>query len=94
MVYTLPIELRAVHPGIWKTLAADFETDCWIFWGTLGGGEVYVCREPEKRATGRPRGCTKDAAPGLGINANGTLLDTGEFIFCAACCSTKPCGKY
>lgn len=44
VVYTLPIELRAVHPGIWKTLAADFETDR-IFWGTLGGGEVYVCRD-------------------------------------------------
>ena len=44
VVYTLPIELRAVHPGIWNTLAADFETDR-IFWGTLGGGEVYVCRD-------------------------------------------------
>jgi 4-amino-4-deoxy-L-arabinose transferase-like glycosyltransferase len=44
VVYTLPIELRAVHPGIWKTLQSDFETDR-IFWGTLGGGEVYVCSD-------------------------------------------------
>jgi hypothetical protein len=44
VVYTLPIELRAVHPDIWKTLETDFETDR-IFWGTLGGGEVYVSRD-------------------------------------------------
>jgi len=43
VVYTLPIELRAIHPDIWKTLQTDFETDH-VFWGTLGGGEVYVCR--------------------------------------------------
>jgi len=43
VVYTLPIELRAVHPGIWKTLETDFET-AHVFWGTLGGGEVYVLR--------------------------------------------------
>ena len=44
VVYTLPIELRAVHPEIWKTLEAEFSTDR-IFWGTLGGGEVYVCSD-------------------------------------------------
>jgi hypothetical protein len=43
VVYTLPIELRAVHPDIWKALESDFET-VRVFWGTLGGGEVYVCR--------------------------------------------------
>ena len=42
VVYTLPIELRAVHPDIWKTVAANFKTD-FVFRGTLGGGEVYVC---------------------------------------------------
>jgi len=47
VVYTLPIELRAVHPGIWQTLQTDFETDR-VFWGTLGGGEVYVCRSRPK----------------------------------------------
>jgi mannosyltransferase len=43
LVYTLPIELRAAHADLWKTIEADFETDR-IFWGTLGGGEVYVLR--------------------------------------------------
>jgi hypothetical protein len=42
VVYTLPIELRAVHPDIWKTVAENFKTD-FVFRGTLGGGEVYVC---------------------------------------------------
>jgi mannosyltransferase len=44
LVYTLPIELKADHPDIWKMVEADFET-VKIFPGTLGGGEVYVCRE-------------------------------------------------
>jgi hypothetical protein len=42
VVYTLPIELRAVHPDIWKLIETDFRTDS-VFPGTLGGGEVYVC---------------------------------------------------
>jgi 4-amino-4-deoxy-L-arabinose transferase-like glycosyltransferase len=44
LVYTLPIELRAAHADLWKTIEADFETDR-IFRGTLGGGEVYVLRD-------------------------------------------------
>jgi hypothetical protein len=44
VVYTLPIELRAAHPDLWSAIQADFETER-IFWGTLGGGEVYVCRD-------------------------------------------------
>ena len=44
LVYTLPIELKAAHPDIWKIVEADFET-IKIFPGTLGGGEVYVCRD-------------------------------------------------
>ena len=44
LVYTLPIELRAVHPELWKAVETGFETER-VFWGTLGGGEVYVCRE-------------------------------------------------
>jgi mannosyltransferase len=52
VVYTLPIELRAVHPALWDVLSKDFETDK-IFWGTLGGGEVYVIhdRKGEGRAS-------------------------------------------
>jgi hypothetical protein len=44
VVYTLPIDLKAAHPDIWKIVASDFET-IKVFPGTLGGGEVYVCRE-------------------------------------------------
>jgi hypothetical protein len=47
VVYTLPIELRAVHPALWDVLTTDFETDR-IFWGTLGGGEVYVSRDRKR----------------------------------------------
>jgi hypothetical protein len=44
LVYTLPIELKAYHPEIWKVVERDFEV-VRVFYGTLGGGEVYVCRE-------------------------------------------------
>ena len=43
LIYTLPIELKAAHPDIWQAVQSDFET-VKIFPGTLGGGEVYVCR--------------------------------------------------
>ena len=53
LVYTLPIELRAAHADLWKTIEADFETDR-VFRGTLGGGEVYVLhnRVPSNQALG------------------------------------------
>ncbi len=44
LVYTLPIELRAFHPEIWKMVEDEFET-VKVFPGSLGGGEVYVSRE-------------------------------------------------
>src|SRR5204863_2636238 len=44
LVYTLPIEMRAAHAELWHTIEADFQTER-IFRGTLGGGEVYVCRD-------------------------------------------------
>jgi mannosyltransferase len=44
LVYTLPEDLRAFHPDLWSAVHADFDT-VKIFPGTLGGGEVYVCRE-------------------------------------------------
>jgi mannosyltransferase len=50
VVYTLPIELRAAEPELWNAIQSGFETER-IFWGTLGGGEVYVCRERD----GTPR---------------------------------------
>ena len=44
LVYTLSPEIRAFEPGIWETIENDFEV-VEVFWGTLGGGEVYVCRQ-------------------------------------------------
>jgi len=44
LVYTLPEDLRAFHPDLWSAVHADFDT-VKIFPGTLGGGEVCVCRE-------------------------------------------------
>lgn len=44
LVYTLAIELKASRPEIWKVINTDFEV-LKIFPGTLGGGEVYVCKE-------------------------------------------------
>jgi mannosyltransferase len=43
LVYTLPVALKSADPDIWKIVQSDFET-LRIFPGTLGGGEVVVCR--------------------------------------------------
>jgi uncharacterized membrane protein len=43
LVYTLPIEVRAYHPEIWTSIEKDFKS-VKVFPGTLGGGEVIVCR--------------------------------------------------
>jgi hypothetical protein len=51
IVYTLPIELRAAHADLWRTIQADFVTER-IFPGTLGGGEVYVCRNRQSTVQG------------------------------------------
>lgn len=49
LVYTLPIELKAFHPELWRAISAAFEP-IKTFPGTLGGGEVYVCRRLPARA--------------------------------------------
>jgi hypothetical protein len=43
LVYTLPIEVRAYHPEVWAAIENGFEP-IKVFPGTLGGGEVVVCR--------------------------------------------------
>jgi 4-amino-4-deoxy-L-arabinose transferase-like glycosyltransferase len=48
LVYTLPIEVKAYHPDIWQVIEQDFEV-VKVFPGTLGGGEVYVCRLRSER---------------------------------------------
>ncbi len=42
LVYTLPIEVKAYRPDIWRIIENDFKI-VKVFPGTLGGGEVYVC---------------------------------------------------
>jgi hypothetical protein len=44
LVYTLPTEIEAYQPALWQAVQAGYEP-VKIFWGSLGGGEVYVCRE-------------------------------------------------
>jgi mannosyltransferase len=44
LVYTLPTELKAFHPALWRAVEAEYEP-VKVFRGSLGGGEVYVCRE-------------------------------------------------
>jgi len=43
LVYTLPYELEAFNAPLWKAIQSGFEKVA-VFPGTLGGGEVYVCR--------------------------------------------------
>jgi hypothetical protein len=48
LVYTLPIEVKAYRPYIWRIIEKDFEV-VRVFPGTLGGGEIYVCRYKSQR---------------------------------------------
>ena len=43
LVYTLPIQLKARSPVLWEAIEGDYEV-VRVFPGTLGGGEIYVCR--------------------------------------------------
>ena len=43
LVYSMPINLRAIYPDIWEVMQTRFET-VRVFSGTLAGGEIYVCR--------------------------------------------------
>lgn len=51
VVYTLPVALKSANPDIWEVVQKDFDT-VKIFPGTLGGGEVYVCRSRDHSASG------------------------------------------
>lgn len=46
LVYTIPVELKAYRPDLWAEVDRCFEV-VKVFPGTLGAGEVYVCRERE-----------------------------------------------
>ncbi len=43
LLYTLPVFERWLHPEVWDVIQSDFTT-VRVFRGTLGGGEIYVCR--------------------------------------------------
>jgi mannosyltransferase len=44
LVYTIPIEVKAFRPDIWRMIERDYEV-VQVFPGTLNGGEVFVCRK-------------------------------------------------
>jgi hypothetical protein len=44
LVYTIPIQVKSYRPEIWQVIQKDFEV-VKVFPGTLGGGEVFVCRQ-------------------------------------------------
>jgi hypothetical protein len=44
LVYTMPFEIQAFNPEIWRTIQDDYEI-VRTFPGTLNGGEVVVCRQ-------------------------------------------------
>jgi hypothetical protein len=48
----LPVEVKAYRPGIWQIVEKEFEV-VKIFPGTLGGGEVYVCRQRPGKQSGQ-----------------------------------------
>ena len=41
LLYTFPVRLAVVQPGIWRRLAAEYDTAA-VFPGTVGGGAVVV----------------------------------------------------
>lgn len=47
LVYTIPIQVKAYRPDVWKVIEKDFEV-VKVFPGTLGGGEVFVCKQKSK----------------------------------------------
>jgi hypothetical protein len=61
LVYTSPIEVKAYHPDLWSIIETEFETER-VFPGTLGGGEVYVCRRGQIRGGSGSRTDSEAAA--------------------------------
>lgn len=57
LVYTLAPQLRGWHPDIWEVVERDF-SPVRVFYGTLGGGEIYVCRRS-------PQGALPEEPPAL-----------------------------
>lgn len=47
LVYTIPIQVKSYRPDVWRVIEQEFEV-VKVFPGTLGGGEVFVCRQKNK----------------------------------------------
>jgi hypothetical protein len=60
LLYTIPIHLQAFEQPLWEVVMRDFEV-VKVFPGTLGGGEVFVCREraPRTEYATRRRNATR-----------------------------------
>jgi len=44
LIYTLPVEVKAYRQDVWQIIQSDFAI-VKVFPGTLGGGEIVVCRQ-------------------------------------------------
>ncbi len=55
LVYTLPVHLKAWVPEVWDVIQRDYEV-VRVFPGTLGGGDVNVCRWRGKPRAIQPGG--------------------------------------
>ena len=44
LVYTIPIEIKAAKPELWRMIQDDYDV-VKVFPGTLNGGEVFVCQK-------------------------------------------------
>ena len=61
LVYTLPAEIRAFQPEVWRTIENEFEI-VKSFPGTLSGGEIFVCKA-RGAASANPAASESDDPP-------------------------------
>jgi len=47
LVYTLPTQLKTFRADVWRIVEDEFSV-VKVFPGTLGGGQVYVCRSAKQ----------------------------------------------
>lgn len=48
LIYTLSPEIRAFRADLWRAIQEKYQTDR-VFYGTLNGGEIFVCRQRNLR---------------------------------------------
>lgn len=62
LVFTIPVQLRAWHPDLWDVVERDCRAPA-VFRGTLGGGDLTVCRL-ERGDEGGYAAAASDTVPG------------------------------